>query len=267
MPITAIRRYSVENHIRRADALRTSWPSSGELLETYKQVLQFQGSLGDRLERSNFFRDDVSLGSQLNLSPLLPQFKDLLHLFAHSNQTDLAQTARQIETAGLPYWETLFRRYWAHGESADAEEFFARTFLQPVAEHLAHKAGVSGTNQGRPICPYCGHKPVCGVLRPEGDGAKRSLICSLCSTEWEYRRMVCPGCEQEDIKRLPVFTAESCAYIRIEACDACQTFIKTIDLTKDGRAIPVVDELASLPLTLWAEEKGYHKLQSNLLLM
>jgi formate dehydrogenase maturation protein FdhE len=79
--------------------------------------------------------------------------------------------------------------------------------------------------------------------------------------------MVCPACEQEDVHRLPVYTAESFAWIRIEACDVCHAFIKTIDLTKDGRAIPVVDEIASLPLTLWAEEKGYKKLQRNVLLI
>jgi hypothetical protein len=29
------------------------------------------------------------------------------------------------------------------------------------------------------------------------------------------------------------------------------------DLTKNGLAIPVVDELATIPLNLWAEENGY----------
>ena len=28
-------------------------------------------------------------------------------------------------------------------------------------------------------------------------------------------------------------------------------------MTKDGRAVPVVDELAAIPLSLWAAEKGY----------
>ena len=26
-----------------------------------------------------------------------------------------------------------------------------------------------------------------------GDGGKRSLICSLCATEWDFRRIVCPA--------------------------------------------------------------------------
>jgi FdhE protein len=144
---------------------------------------------------------------------------------------------------------------------------FAGAFLQPVAEHLAQSASISSSNSGRATCPFCDRKPVCGVLRPEGDGAKRNLICSFCATEWEYRRLICPSCSQEEVERLPVYTAEDAPTIRIEACDVCNHFIKTIDLTKDGRGIPVVDEIASLPLTLWAEEKGYKKLQRNIFLM
>jgi formate dehydrogenase maturation protein FdhE len=36
-------------------------------------------------------------------------------------------------------------------------------------------------------------------------------------------------------------------------------------MTKSGRAEPVVDEIAAIPLDLWAAERGYTKLQLNLL--
>src|ERR1700678_2238786 len=39
-------------------------------------------------------------------------------------------------------------------------------------------------------------------LRGEGDGGKRSLICSLCATEWQYRRIKCPNCGEEDKEKL-----------------------------------------------------------------
>jgi formate dehydrogenase maturation protein FdhE len=38
-----------------------------------------------------------------------------------------------------------------------------------------------------------------------------------------------------------------------------------VDLTKNGHAEPVVDELASAPLDLWVQERGYAKLQCNLM--
>jgi formate dehydrogenase maturation protein FdhE len=36
-------------------------------------------------------------------------------------------------------------------------------------------------------------------------------------------------------------------------------------MTKSGRAEPTVDEIASIPLDLWAQKQGYEKLQSNLM--
>ncbi len=64
---------------------------------------------------------------------------------------------------------------------------------------------------------------------------------------------------------VPVYTADAFPYIRVECCDTCQTYVKSIDLTKNGLAEPLVDDLASVPLNLWAQEHGYAKLHPNLL--
>ena len=138
-------------------------------------------------------------------------------------------------------------------------------FLQPYAEYLADHTAWTLPDGTPSACPLCGGKPQVGALRPEGDGGKRSLICSLCATEWTYRRIVCPRCGEEDVQKLAVYSAKEFSHVRVEACDTCNTYIKTVDLTKDGRAVPVVDELATIPLNLWAIEHGYLKLQNNLL--
>lgn len=272
MPLAAIRRYSFEERIRRAQALAVIWLSAAEVLETCQRVLEFQWSLRQLIEGQAFNVADRQsrLPLQVDLLVLLPLFQDFLQMMDGAGApAALAQAAQMLNVGGPASWEESLRRYWADSSRSNqnAESFFLHAFLQPLAEHLAEKSEVSLANYAGRKCPYCGRKPACGVLRPEGDGAKRSLICSFCSTEWEYRRIVCPTCEQEDVDRLPVYTAEAFPLIRIEACDVCQTFIKTIDLTKDGRAIPIIDEIGSVPLTLWAEEKGYRKLEHNLLLM
>jgi FdhE protein len=115
------------------------------------------------------------------------------------------------------------------------------------------------------LCPFCKRKPGLGVLRPQGDGGQRSLICSFCVAEWVFRRIVCPACGEEDHRQLPVNTAEQFEYIRVECCDRCKHYIKTVDLTKTGLAEPIIDELASVPLDLWAQEHGYKKLELNLM--
>jgi FdhE protein len=76
---------------------------------------------------------------------------------------------------------------------------------------------------------------------------------------------LCPGCGEDRNDALCVYTSPHFEYVRVDACETCKTYVKTVDLTKNGLAIPVVDEIASLPLTLWAEENGYSKLQPNLM--
>ena len=114
-------------------------------------------------------------------------------------------------------------------------------------------------------CPRCAALPVAAVLREEGHGAKRSLLCALCLQEWECLRIVCPACGEQDFDKLPVYTAEQFAHVRIDACDRCHHYIKTIDLTKDGLAVPCVDDIASVSLDLWARERGYTRLKTNIL--
>jgi len=176
-----------------------------------------------------------------NLEPLLT-------LIRRSAPDPLAQAAHLPVT-----WNTVLL-------SADPmHAFFARVLLQAFAPQVdTVPPGV------QPVCPVCGEKPVAAVLRPEGDGGKRFLLCSRCFTEWEFRRLLCPHCGEEDKDKLPVYTASEFPHVRVEACDTCRVYLKSIDLTKNGLAVPEVDELASIALDLWAAERGYTKLQPNL---
>jgi formate dehydrogenase maturation protein FdhE len=144
-------------------------------------------------------------------------------------------------------------------------EFFPRALLQPYAALLASQSAIPPAASVPSICPLCGALPLLGILRTEGDGAKRSLLCSFCGTEWNYRRILCANCGETDEPKLPVFIAEQFPHIRTEACDTCRTYLRTIDLTKDGHAVPIVDDLAALPLSLWAHEHAYSRLHPNLL--
>lgn len=76
---------------------------------------------------------------------------------------------------------------------------------------------------------------------------------------------MCPGCGEEDHAKLPVYVAEEMKHVRVEACDSCKTYIKTVNMTTQGRAEPIVDEMAAVPLDVWAQSRGYAKLQANLM--
>jgi FdhE protein len=87
----------------------------------------------------------------------------------------------------------------------------------------------------------------------------------LCAHEWNFRRIYCPSCGEEREPQMAFYSAPEIAHVRVDVCDTCHTYLKSIDLTKTGLAVPIVDELATIPLDLWAREHGYGKLQVNLL--
>ena len=147
----------------------------------------------------------------------------------------------------------------------ERHHFFVRACLQPVAEYLAFDSKVQVARYSGSRCPVCGGKPQLSVLRPEGEGGKRSLVCSLCATEWDFRRILCPNCAEEDNAKLPRFSADEFPHIRVEACDTCKRYLKSVDLSINGLAVPLVDEIAAASLDLWASEHGYEKIELNLM--
>jgi FdhE protein len=103
------------------------------------------------------------------------------------------------------------------------------------------------------------------VLKPEGEGASRSLLCSFCLCEWPFRRVICPWCGEEDKERLPRYSSAEWNYVHVEACETCKHYLKAVDLSVNGLAIPLVDEAALAVLDVWATERGYVKIIPNLI--
>ena len=124
----------------------------------------------------------------------------------------------------------------------------------------------AGGGDARAACPYCGEAPIAAVLRDEPEiKGRRTLLCSLCLAEWAFPRTRCPACGEERADRRPHHVSESWPHVRVEECGSCRTYVKAIDLRETGLAVPVVDELASVELDLWAAEQGLSKLRTNLL--
>jgi FdhE protein len=195
----------------------------------------------------------------------VPHFPALIELVRQSGPESLADFgAEHLQSPDSR--ERLLLAAWEDPVQNDSEpgRFYARALLQPYAEYLASR-GPLAAETTEAICPFCSARPVAGVLRGEGDGMKRWLLCSLCATEWPFRRVICPNCGEQDKDSLPVFTASDFDHVRVDACDRCKTYIKSINLTRNGHAVPVVDELATVALNIWAENQGYSKLELNLL--
>jgi len=54
-------------------------------------------------------------------------------------------------------------------------------------------------------------------------------------------------------------------HLRIAGCQTCRRYLIEVDLAREGRAVPEVDELAALPLDLYAADQGLTKVTPNLM--
>ncbi len=266
-----------QRRIARAGELGAQYAFAGEILRFYVAIARFQenfyGELANSLQRSNDGAGEVASNLQPFARPLPPEltgrFGPLLSVVEQNGPGPLREAARELQDGGEDSHFQLLAVFWNGSETGALQpslnDFFARAFLQPYAASIRSMSGMRWSGPTPYLCPFCKRKPGLGVLRPLGDGGQRSLVCSFCLAEWEFRRIVCPGCGEENHAKLPVYTAEELKHVRVEACDSCQSYIKTVDLTKSGLAEPIVDEMASIPLDLWAQKQGYTKLQCNLM--
>lgn len=273
-----------DGRIHRAQYLADIHGFAKEVLTFYARLAEFHRRLYMQFPQSFQFTSAAALDpvevfhAPLYLATLMQLFTDFLSVLQRFGPQPVSDAARQIAQQGPAEWAALLDAYWSAATASTPDtsardrdaseqrtEFILRAFLQPHAEFLASRCGEPPLVTPPSVCPLCGSRPLLGILRPEGDGGKRNLLCSLCLHEWTFRRIFCPACNEESETKLPVFIAEQFPHIRVEACDTCRFYIRSIDLTKDGHAVPLIDDLAALPLTLWADEHNYSRIHSNLL--
>ncbi|HEX9604458.1 MAG TPA: formate dehydrogenase accessory protein FdhE [Myxococcales bacterium] len=173
---------------------------------------------------------------------------------ARARLQDDAQTAR-----------TRLFVYWSGGPEARSD-YLSRALLKPWVELLAaeRRQPVRDLREGN--CPFCGGLPWVSARKilPESHGAQRLLHCALCAGQWDFPRIRCASCGEADPHLLPSFQDEKDPTARIEACDTCKRYLKSIDLSLDARPIPEVDDLVSLALDLWAADQGYQRIEPGL---
>jgi len=260
---------SWQQRIQRAEELTSQRPFVAEILGFYVQLARFQEGLYQRLENASQSKTEIALRGRVSGPPdlreLVSSFGMFLSVVEASGPARLAEMARDLRHRGDEAWSNCLDTCWSGTQTSPAapQEFLGRAFLQPYAEFVRSRIVMQWNGYTYSLCPFCNRKPGLGILRQMKDSARRSLMCSFCAAEWEFRRIVCAGCGEEDNRKVPVYIAAEFDYVRVECCDTCKKYIKTVDLTKNGLAEPVVDEIASAPLDLWAQEHGYSKLELN----
>jgi FdhE protein len=284
MTLLAAGKVNYRARIERAALLAERHEFAREILSFYGSIATFQRDFYEALPKlwgkKSVVPANGDFRSELNVPVLLGPFDEFLDVIAAHAPEILVEEARDLKATGSARHEEILLEFWKTGLlethlrvagpsepplANPFEEFFARAVLQPYADFVAGAMLPPAQLMTVCRCPRCNALPVLGVLRPEGDSGKRFLVCSFCSLEWEFRRILCANCGEEKEQQLPVFVAEQFPHIRVESCETCKHYLRTIDFTKDGHAVPVVDDLAAVPLSLWAEEHGYTRIQGNLL--
>ncbi len=131
-----------------------------------------------------------------------------------------------------------------------------RPFLLYISHTVTDYLDLERWNYGH--CPICGSAP--GLAHLSGEGGKRSLHCSLCEATWAYPRLRCPGCENDDSKDLSYLKGENEKGLRVDFCNRCGNYIKTIDLRElDEPIIFLLDDIATWHLDMIAGENMENK--------
>jgi FdhE protein len=250
-----------ERRIARAGELARSDEAAGGLMTTVRELLMVQRrcfeALQERGERLTGMIDE-------DIAELRAPAEAALAAAAAIAPAALA-AERPRTTADI---DVLLRDAW---RSASLP-FFARLVLQPYAELLAHlerrpKDRHLERVNGQATCAFCGGLPQLSILRRESgaDGGGRALMCATCMTAWPTRRALCANCGEEDERRLGYYQTAELPHLRVDACDSCRYYLKSVDLTRLGVAVPLVDEMAGGALDLWAVERGYRKIEVTLI--
>jgi Protein involved in formate dehydrogenase formation len=177
---------------------------------------------------------------------------------------------------------------WLAGEELDpVDRYLARASLAPVLEALGEGSGAACASVAADgaACPRCGGLPQVSYVAATGESlvsGGRSLQCARCGCGWSCSRSICPACGESGEARLMTY-AESWnggvasngagnaeappmfPNLRIAGCETCHRYLIEVDLQRDARAVPEVDELTALPLDLHAADEGLTKLTPNLM--
>ena len=259
-PVTAAFRRAAE----RADALAQQGTVASEPLRFAAGLYRVQGEVAAAIQALHAARP-LSGTFATDAVRLVEPLRAVHRFAAEVGPPALAEVARE-RVAETP--EVALARlsvYW-NGSRDEREDFLSRAALRPYVEVLVRNRVPVDRGKSERGCPQCGGQPwvVARRTRPESHGAQRSLLCALCGSEWPVNRILCPACGEANPDRLPAFSTDRYPAARIEACEACHQYLKSVDLTLDGNAVPEVDDLVSVGLDLWAAEQGFVRIEPGL---
>jgi len=131
-----------------------------------------------------------------------------------------------------------------------------RPWFWKIAELVTFPASLNTWPYG--YCPVCANRPEMAYMA-KGLGT-RYLVCGLCGFQWPSHPIKCVYCnniEQGTLRHL--FTEDKNPY-RLNVCDICKGYLRTVDLNKwlyPREFLPRVESLVMLYLDMLADREGF----------
>ena len=193
-----------------------------------------------------------------NAGPVLSSFASIFDLSSEM----LAPLAQALAAGDIDFMRLPLDELPAVSLPPAAGELATILFLlnRPWFLRLGEVGALDGREWEGGRCPLCSARP---ALASIFEGPRRHLYCSWCGTTGPYRFIGCPNCENQGSAQLGTLEAEGETGFRVATCDTCRTYVKVVEggLVKEMTAD--LADLASLPLDIVAQEKGYTRTAPN----
>ncbi len=267
---------------------KTANPHYNEILDILGEILIVREEYRNNMKNSIFSVDEKIIarkmegglplidfaGGNFDLARPREYFNSLIAI-AKRKMPANSKNMMEIITSEQFDWETMIKASFSHVENifiAEIENFegaeenldlidlFVEESLRPELEFIADKYGkiISQYGWTEGYCPICGKEPKIGEIRRAEDG-KRYLFCHQCGFKWNFRRIKCPFCGNEEQHSLAYFAVEGEERYHVDVCNKCRRYIKTVELPKAEEEINLdVEDIATLHLDMLAYEEGYN---------
>ncbi|HVA34477.1 MAG TPA: formate dehydrogenase accessory protein FdhE [Candidatus Baltobacteraceae bacterium] len=247
---------------QRAGELAARWPFASDVLTFYAALLVVQERAFDESRAHRVAPEDVASFAARYVMPRV------VEVTAEAAPPPLQQGA--LERFATTDLESNCSR-WLRGEHLKIyDRYLARVSTAPVLEALGDAAGEACVHPaGHRGCPVCGAPPQVAYVAAGPSAPRRYLQCSRCTADWPVEIAGCAACGATEEQRV-VYAERAGAndkarfpHVRVDGCRACGRYLLTVDLVRDRRAIPDVDEIGAVPIDLYAKERGLRKIVPN----
>lgn len=265
---------------RRAETLREQHPFADEVLGLYLALLS--------VWEETWPEATAALGADATSADLAAWsaehvFPRVVAATAEAGPQPLVEQLLALPTNDAVAAEQLLAAWLGGEDLVPVERFLARATLRcPVEVRAAGDTSSTPAHDEGRQCPRCGGLPQLSFRADTGDELSKSareLQCERCRHNWAYSSSSCASCGESEGGNLTFYAERppgsevvrkirgdaTFPHLRIESCSSCKHYLIDVDLGLDPRAVPEVDELAALPLDLYAAEQGLSKITPNMM--